>query len=250
MQMAHALEALEDAVATAHHHDAITGTAKQAVANDYNRRLAAGKALLQPHVANILRGAIFSGAGDIRTNGATAGELLRAEGHSARGHAQHTVSAPPLPGSAGDVATQAGGAVATGSVSGTVATGARQRQGSPRSNQPYQMCFGGENDTCARQCAALNAEQQQAQTMAAGVNGGYGGGGAPQLFHCEAANVSLCSAPLQLSAGCEVMMLVAHNPVAWQRTVNVQARALFVLTVVCLFLCQRCLCRHAFSLVT
>jgi Alpha mannosidase middle domain len=35
-------DALEEAISLAQHHDAVTGTAKQHVADDYNMRIAAG----------------------------------------------------------------------------------------------------------------------------------------------------------------------------------------------------------------
>ena len=40
-------DALEEAVSLAHHHDGITGTAKQHVADDYNMRIAAGAHTVQ-----------------------------------------------------------------------------------------------------------------------------------------------------------------------------------------------------------
>lgn len=60
-QAVESLEALDEAVGLAHHHDAISGTAKQAVANDYSRRLASATARLQSSVSRTLSAIIFGG---------------------------------------------------------------------------------------------------------------------------------------------------------------------------------------------
>ena len=56
------IDALEDALGIAQHHDAMTGTAKQHVAFDYARRLAAGVAKAEPLVATALD-TLLSGCG-------------------------------------------------------------------------------------------------------------------------------------------------------------------------------------------
>jgi hypothetical protein len=185
-----ALDALDDAVATAHHHDAITGTAKQAVANDYARRLAAGFAALQPRVAAALSAAIF-GASDAPLSSSASGHVANAS--SVRRHhlaaeddssalAQQAAAARDV----ARVASDSRDVVASGHAGGHV-----QAQTTSSDTRDHNAAFFE---------------------------------GRPRLHHCEAANASLCAAPLEWSKGCEVMMLVAHNPVAWTRTVNVQAR--------------------------
>lgn len=59
------LFALEDALGVVQHHDAISGTAKQHVANDYSRRLQAGLDVASSFVANALRSAMLENETDL-----------------------------------------------------------------------------------------------------------------------------------------------------------------------------------------
>jgi hypothetical protein len=60
------LGTFDEALGLAHHHDAISGTAKQAVANDYARRLASARARLQSSVSRTLSAIIFDGQSSTR----------------------------------------------------------------------------------------------------------------------------------------------------------------------------------------
>lgn len=103
MQAGAALDALEAAVSLAHHHDAITGTAKQAVADDYARRLAAGTAAVRATFAATLSSIMFGGGGAPGTavaSGATAarggGAVIRTDEGGGGGPAdQDSPGGPP-----------------------------------------------------------------------------------------------------------------------------------------------------------
>jgi hypothetical protein len=161
VQAAERLDTLDEAVALAHHHDGITGTAKQAVANDYTRRLASATAHLQPVVSHTLSAIIF-GSGS----------------RSSHVEPQDVTLRP---------ATPADAAV----------------------------------DVRRTEIEELDA---QVDVRNGGGNAKPGGAAAhlPPLYHCAAANVSICPAILEQSRGCEVMLIVLHNPVAWTRTVRQQ----------------------------
>jgi hypothetical protein len=60
-----ALYPLEDAVSIAQHHDAVAGTAKQHVADDYSKKLSYGVTLAAQHMIYLLKRLLFNTDGDI-----------------------------------------------------------------------------------------------------------------------------------------------------------------------------------------
>ena len=181
-----ALDQLDAAVALAHHHDAVTGTAKQAVANDYALRLARSRHALEGRVAAALSTAIFRGGEDREAEStvATGGSrTVETHGDSIVDDCSEDREVTSRSAEAGDANAQ------------------QQGRHTAPSALPDPHVF---DPTRASRSTAAN------------------GAARPTLHHCAAANASLCQVPLEESHDCAVMMLVVHNPIVWPRRADLQ----------------------------
>lgn len=182
-----ALDSLDAAVSLTQHHDAVTGTAKQAVTNDYARRLAAASAAVHRSIARLISAAIF-----------TPHACSRCTGTSPPHGASELSDLDPAQRADVGVGPAQGG----GDHSGAARSGSKEPN---RSVQDAQSSSVGEAG--GRVGAAAEAAD-----------------GLPRLWPCEQGNMSACAATVEASRACESFAVVLFNSAAWPREENVRVR--------------------------
>lgn len=174
-------DALEEAVSLAQHHDAVTGTAKQHVADDYNMRIAAG--------------AQFD-------DGDCAAACLHADGHQQRRYLLWNRETTMLGlGGTPDPSIWTNCHVGLTEAEQVVAAALEQQLGLGSRDQ--------------------HAQQQRELDSRPIVSGGGGDGGSSSfdgLGHCRLLNISVCEHTVSASRDGSGFGIVLYNPLAWRQT--------------------------------
>lgn len=182
-----ALDKLDAAVSLCQHHDAVTGTAKQAVTNDYALRLAAASAAVHKHIARLISAAVFTPHACASCMTRKAAAAADASELAERGLDAPTDAAP-------ECAARAGG----------------------------EGCGGrGVDEESVQQAASASV----GKTASGGAGRKEPPDGVPRLWPCEQGNVSACALTVDASRSCESFAVVLFNSVAWPREENVRVRS-------------------------
>lgn len=88
----HAIDELDATVSLCQHHDAITGTAKQHVTNDYAMRLTRASRAAYAAISDLLRTSIFAPHECSRNNGAAAPSILEGSENEDSSHQKQQLS--------------------------------------------------------------------------------------------------------------------------------------------------------------
>eukprot|EP00897_Mesotaenium_endlicherianum_P007946 jgi/Mesen1/717/ME000109S_10930 len=191
---------LEEAMAMAQHHDAVSGTQKGHVAADYSRRLAAGAAqaeeLINAALSRLLerRQLCQQGAGrGADSTGAVDGE------HPAGGSGRKDPT---------------GGVDGTGNASGEHLAGGAQAGKESSSEVGRRAALVQEEEEVAEEEAG---EESQGSKSGA-FERGKGSGEELELCQCGLLNVSYCPPTERHLADGQAIVVVAYNPLAWPRT--------------------------------
>lgn len=178
-------DTLENAVSTCQHHDAITGTAKQHVVNDYHKRIYRGLQEAQHVAVNALRHVL--GGGDVPP----ASEVEKESEHSHRHHEEEDPHRP----------------------------GHRVQMENLHINVDTTASMSIVKEKSMQQRSSITLPQSVGTASGDGKDIGQQ---PPMLAGCFHLNSSICHPSVRLSRQQDSVFVVAYNPLAWRRTVPIR----------------------------